>query len=80
MKKITKAGLFLIVHDNGRRHQKSFIGNEIFNGFDLKKYFRLRSIFYEDIVPISGDETSLNNLIDMYKSLGWDIETITITG
>jgi hypothetical protein len=80
MRKETKAGLFLIVHDQGRRNQKSFIASSIFNGFNLKKYLRLRSVFYEDIVPMNGDETDLNKIIEMYKSLGWDIETTIITG
>lgn len=80
MRKEIKPGLFLIVHDEGRRHQKSFSGSQIFNGFNIKKYLKLKSIFYEDIVPMNGDETGLNKIIEMYKSLGWDIETTTITG
>jgi hypothetical protein len=74
-----EAKLFIIIHDEGRRHQKSFRIDDVYYPFKYK-YTKIDYIFYEDVVPLNGDETKLNEIINKYKSLNYKILEQTITG
>jgi L-threonylcarbamoyladenylate synthase len=62
------ANPFGYVSPTNAEHVKKQLGNKI------------DYIFYEDVVPLNGDETKLNEIIDKYKSLNYKILEQTITG
>jgi hypothetical protein len=69
-----KAGLFAIVTDYGRIHQKSFRGTEdVFNNVDVRRYDKI------DWKVVETDE-DVKNIKKEMKQKGWDVIEIKLHG
>lgn len=74
-----KEGLLAIVIDTGGRcSQRSFTGDEeIFQGYDLRKYKNHKWI-HEDYIPMEHYDENIEKIKKEYESIGWEVVFINV--